>query len=102
MQILPFFLLDLPPGRMPNALNIHYQTLLDPITRTLKSKEDLRTVFHNAGVDLDKPLISTCGKGNGPQSYVLVQKEGFILIYFNYTFNISSIVLFVCFVYLLK
>jgi thiosulfate/3-mercaptopyruvate sulfurtransferase len=29
----------------------------------MKSQDELRTVFQAAGVDLDKPIITTCGSG---------------------------------------
>jgi thiosulfate/3-mercaptopyruvate sulfurtransferase len=36
--------------------------LLNP-DKTMKSPEELRAVFAEAGVDLDKPAITTCGSG---------------------------------------
>jgi len=49
-------------GHIPNSLNVYYR---DVLTRdgTMKSQDELRTVFQAAGVDLDKPIITTCGSG---------------------------------------
>lgn len=49
-------------GHIPNSLNVYYR---DVLTRdgTMKSQGELRTVFEAAGVDLDKPIITTCGSG---------------------------------------
>jgi thiosulfate/3-mercaptopyruvate sulfurtransferase len=50
------------PGHMPSALNVHYATLLNA-DGTMKSGADLRAVFESAGVDLSKPIITSCGSG---------------------------------------
>jgi thiosulfate/3-mercaptopyruvate sulfurtransferase len=50
------------PGHMPGARNVHYASLLNP-DGTLKAHADLKAVFEAAGVDLRKPLITTCGSG---------------------------------------
>ncbi|WP_185803873.1 3-mercaptopyruvate sulfurtransferase [Pontivivens nitratireducens] len=49
-------------GHIPNSLNVYYR---DVLTRdgTMKSQDELRTVFEGADVDLDKPIITTCGSG---------------------------------------
>ena len=47
---------------MPGSTNIHYAEL----TRedgTLKSREELREIFRTRGVDLAKPIVTTCGSG---------------------------------------
>ncbi|SFP34084.1 3-mercaptopyruvate sulfurtransferase [Tranquillimonas alkanivorans] len=49
-------------GHIPNSKNVHYRTLLND-DGTIKSPEALRAVFREAGVDLDKPVITTCGSG---------------------------------------
>ncbi|MEM0947542.1 MAG: 3-mercaptopyruvate sulfurtransferase [Pseudomonadota bacterium] len=49
-------------GHIPGSKNIHYRTLLNR-DGTMKSAEDLRTVFGAAGVDLARPVITTCGSG---------------------------------------
>lgn len=49
-------------GHAPGARNIHYQTLLDDTGR-LKAPEALRSAFDLAGVDLNRPIVTTCGSG---------------------------------------
>ncbi len=49
-------------GHMPGAKNVHYATLLRP-DGTLKSPEEIATVFAGAGIDVTKPVITTCGSG---------------------------------------
>ncbi len=49
-------------GRIPGSRNVHFRTLLNP-DGTFKDLPDLRRVFTEAGVDLDKPAITTCGSG---------------------------------------
>ncbi len=49
-------------GHMPGALNVHYATLFGP-DGLMKSVDDTRAVFEAAGVDLDRPIITTCGSG---------------------------------------
>ncbi|MEM6762869.1 MAG: 3-mercaptopyruvate sulfurtransferase [Pseudomonadota bacterium] len=50
------------PGHMPGALNLHYASLAGDDGHLL-SRDALRTVFENAGVDLQKPVVTTCGSG---------------------------------------
>ena len=49
-------------GHMPGALNLPF---LDVIAAdgTLKRGADLEAAFRDAGVDLDRPVITTCGSG---------------------------------------
>lgn len=49
-------------GHIPGSKNVHYATLFDA-DGTMKSPDELRAVFENAGVDLGKPAITTCGSG---------------------------------------
>jgi thiosulfate/3-mercaptopyruvate sulfurtransferase len=49
-------------GHMPGAANVHYRTLLND-DGTVKATQDIRAVFEAAGVDLAKPVITTCGSG---------------------------------------
>jgi len=49
-------------GHIPNSRNVPFTEVLTP-EGTLKSNDELRTVFENAGVDLNKPAITTCGSG---------------------------------------
>jgi thiosulfate/3-mercaptopyruvate sulfurtransferase len=49
-------------GHIPGSKNVHYKTLLNA-DGTLKSPEELRAVFLEAGVDLARPVITSCGSG---------------------------------------
>lgn len=49
-------------GHIPGSKNIPFTSLLNS-DGTMKSPDDLRTVFEAANVDLTKPAITTCGSG---------------------------------------
>lgn len=49
-------------GHMPGAKNLPQTDLFNP-DGTWKKGADLRAAFANAGVDIDKPLVTTCGSG---------------------------------------
>lgn len=49
-------------GHIPGARNVHYVTLLES-DGTLKSPEEIAKVFAAAGVDVSKPVITSCGSG---------------------------------------
>ena len=49
-------------GHMPGARNVHYGTLLK-VDGTLKSPSEIVAVFADAGVDIAKPVITSCGSG---------------------------------------
>lgn len=49
-------------GHIPNSRNLPYGDLLNE-DGTMKSPEDLKAAFEAAGIDLAKPVISTCGSG---------------------------------------
>lgn len=48
---------------MPGAINIPYSSLLDPATKALLPKDQLRKVLEGHNLDPNKPIISTCGTG---------------------------------------
>ena len=50
------------PGHMPNAKNVHYSTLLNA-DGTLKSKPELAKIFAATGIDIAKPITTSCGSG---------------------------------------
>nr|WP_321464052.1 3-mercaptopyruvate sulfurtransferase [uncultured Cohaesibacter sp.] len=52
----------LPSGRMPGSKNLPFGDLVDE-NGMLKDAGFLRQRFIDAGVDLDKPIITTCGSG---------------------------------------
>ncbi|GGA30426.1 3-mercaptopyruvate sulfurtransferase [Neptunicoccus cionae] len=49
-------------GHIPNSKNVPFKSLLNE-NSTFKSPDDLRAVFTDAGVDLNRPVITTCGSG---------------------------------------
>ncbi|XP_059147642.1 thiosulfate sulfurtransferase-like [Physella acuta] len=49
-------------GHIPGAKNISFSTLFNE-DGTLKSETDLQQLFTTAGVDLQKPVVSTCHVG---------------------------------------
>lgn len=49
-------------GRIPGALNLPFTRVLNP-DGTFKSPDDLRAAFIAAGIDLHRPIITTCGSG---------------------------------------
>lgn len=49
-------------GHIPGSRNVPFGTLLNK-NGTMKSPADCRAVFEAAGVDLSKPVITTCGSG---------------------------------------
>lgn len=49
-------------GHMPGACNLPITQILHE-DGTLKSNAELSKLFHDAGIDLSKPVITTCGSG---------------------------------------
>jgi thiosulfate/3-mercaptopyruvate sulfurtransferase len=49
-------------GRIPGALNLPYTEVLNA-DGTYKSPSDLMAAFDQAGVDLARPMVTTCGSG---------------------------------------
>ncbi|HJE23490.1 MAG TPA: 3-mercaptopyruvate sulfurtransferase [Methylorubrum populi] len=49
------------PGHMPGAKNLHYAAL--QANGRLRDEASLRAAIAEAGVDLDRPVITTCGSG---------------------------------------
>lgn len=49
-------------GHIPNSKNVPFKTLLND-NETMKSVADLKVIFELAGVDLSRPIITSCGSG---------------------------------------
>lgn len=63
-------------GHIPGSRNVFFKALLND-DGTLKSEAGLRKVFEQAGVDLDKPIITTCGSGvTASVLYLALEKLG--------------------------
>lgn len=54
---------NLPSGGMPNSKNVPFVTLVDE-EGCLKPVETLKQIFADAGVDLTKKIITSCGSGS--------------------------------------
>jgi len=52
---------DLRPGHMPGSFNVPHTELLE--NGHLVPRARIEAAFKKAGVDLDKPIITTCGSG---------------------------------------
>ena len=48
-------------GHMPGSFNVPFQNVLE--SGRLASRERIEAAFTSAGVDLDKPIITSCGSG---------------------------------------
>lgn len=57
-------------GHIPGARNVPWDSLANA-DGTMKSPDLLRQVFETAGVDLDKPVIASCGSGVTAAAVVL-------------------------------
>lgn len=49
-------------GHIPGARNLPYAALFAPDNR-LKQGAELRALYESAGIDLDRPVVTTCGSG---------------------------------------
>lgn len=54
---------DMKSGSIPASVNVFFRNLLRPEDGTFKSPAEIRTIFVAAGVDLKKPVITSCGSG---------------------------------------
>jgi thiosulfate/3-mercaptopyruvate sulfurtransferase len=50
-------------GHIPGSRNLPYDQVTDPSTRQLRSAEELSRLFRDAGVALDRPIVTSCGSG---------------------------------------
>jgi thiosulfate/3-mercaptopyruvate sulfurtransferase len=50
-------------GHIPGSRNLPFGALFDAATGTMKPLDDLRTAFAATGLDLEKPIVTTCGSG---------------------------------------
>ena len=50
-------------GHIPGSRSVPYAGLFDANTGAMKSLDELRAAFSGAGVDLKKPIVSSCGSG---------------------------------------
>jgi thiosulfate/3-mercaptopyruvate sulfurtransferase len=50
-------------GHIPGSRNLPYDQVTDPRTHQLRSAAELTELFHNAGIALDRPIVTSCGSG---------------------------------------
>jgi thiosulfate/3-mercaptopyruvate sulfurtransferase len=50
-------------GHIPGSLNVPFGNLFKADSKTFKSARDIKAAFDKAGVDLTKPMATTCGSG---------------------------------------
>ena len=50
-------------GHIPGSRNVPYPELFDARTSAMKPLDELRKVFTGAGVDMTRPIVTTCGSG---------------------------------------
>lgn len=53
---------DLPGGHIPGSRNLFFRDLYNA-DGTFKPTDQLRKAFAAAGIDLDRPIVATCGSG---------------------------------------
>jgi thiosulfate/3-mercaptopyruvate sulfurtransferase len=50
-------------GHIPGARSLPYAELFDAATGVMKPLDELRRAFAGAGVDLERPIVTSCGSG---------------------------------------
>jgi thiosulfate/3-mercaptopyruvate sulfurtransferase len=50
------------PGHIPGAINVYYADVLTP-EGTMRPAPELRRLFAERSVDLDRPIVTSCGSG---------------------------------------
>ncbi len=51
------------PGHIPGSQNLPYDHLIDPQSKTVLPTHCLQSRFSGVGIDLDKPVVTSCGSG---------------------------------------
>ncbi|MBL4603050.1 MAG: 3-mercaptopyruvate sulfurtransferase [Emcibacteraceae bacterium] len=49
-------------GRIPGSFNVPFNTLINE-DKTFKNSDQLKQIYEKSGVDLNKPIITSCGSG---------------------------------------
>ncbi|KAJ3087200.1 hypothetical protein HK102_011605 [Quaeritorhiza haematococci] len=50
-------------GHIPGSKNVSFPSVVDPSTKTLLPKKALIDLFEHKGIDLNKPVLTSCGSG---------------------------------------
>ncbi|MEQ1695170.1 MAG: rhodanese-like domain-containing protein, partial [Hyphomicrobiaceae bacterium] len=63
-------------GRIPSSKNVPFQSLLNA-DGTLKPNDELGKIFAAADVDIDRPIVASCGSGvtAGVVAFALAQLD---------------------------
>jgi len=51
------------PGHIPGSQNVPYNHLIDPQSKTVLPTHCLQNRFRGVGINLDKPIVTSCGSG---------------------------------------
>jgi len=54
---------ELRGGHIPGSHNLPFNELIDPANGTMLPADQLRSKFETAGIDLRRPVVTTCGSG---------------------------------------
>jgi thiosulfate/3-mercaptopyruvate sulfurtransferase len=57
-------------GHIPGSRSLHYASLVNP-DGTLRAQDDLRALVRDAGLDLERPIVASCGSGVSACAVVL-------------------------------
>lgn len=50
-------------GHIPRSLNLPYDLLIDAASGTMRPADDLARLFKESGVDMRRPVVTSCGSG---------------------------------------
>ena len=50
-------------GHIPGSFNLPYTDLLDPAHKTFKSVDEVVALLKSSGIDLSRPVVTSCGSG---------------------------------------
>ena len=53
----------LPGGHIPGSLNVAFPKVMESESKTMLPADGIRRAFEDAGVDLSKPMVTSCGSG---------------------------------------
>jgi len=53
----------IPSGHMPGSVNMPFAEVLDPNGRYFLPADQLQKIFKGIGVNLEKPIVTSCGSG---------------------------------------
>jgi thiosulfate/3-mercaptopyruvate sulfurtransferase len=48
---------------MPQSVNVVFSEVIDQETKTLHPPEKLKSLFDAKGIDLNRPIVASCGSG---------------------------------------